>query len=183
GDNGACQALMRMDLVVYTAVPLLLLIALRIATGFPALMALLMFFLVPIGSAVPVAILGEVGKPRPNVAVILPAALFIYLFFRLPICGLWIVDFGVVGWHYIQRSRYLARLAKDYRILAGMFLGVHKLQSRSIVQADSSEERTNGLRLGRLWTTQLLLRGPAYGIQQSVQLGALLTPVPDPLAR
>ena len=103
-----------MDLVVYTAVPLLLLIALRIATGFPALMALLMFFIVPIGSAVPVAILGGVGKPRPNVAVILPAAFFIYLFFRLPICGLWIVDFGVVGWHYIQRSQYLARLAKDY---------------------------------------------------------------------
>ena|SRR5437016_5093879 len=91
-----------MDLVYFFGFfllsPLALLIVIRYVVRFPIRMALALFFIGPFVGTLVMVTLGEFQKSTPVPAGIPAAALFFYLFYGLPLFGLWIATTGVIGW-------------------------------------------------------------------------------------
>src|SRR5712691_257939 len=111
-------------LVVFITSPLILLLASRLVTRFPPLMAVLLFFLGPLAGTSMLVAVGEFAKAKPVLSRI-PAALpFFYFFYGLPIFGLWVVVVGVVGWCGLRRVASVRQMGAGRKICGSAALGL-----------------------------------------------------------
>jgi hypothetical protein len=110
-------------LCVYVLAPLILLIALRLKTKYRASMAGLFFFLGPFAGSWALVTVRELAKPRPMISRIPGAVLFFYLFFGLPMFGLWVAALGVTGWWWSQHIQLFRQSSAPRRIIVGAGAG------------------------------------------------------------
>jgi hypothetical protein len=108
---------------LYVLGPLILLIAFRFIARYPASMAILFFFMGPLAGSWALATVRELAKPRPMISRIPGTVLFFYLFFGLPMFGLWVATLGVIGWWWSQRFRLFRQISTPRRIIAGAGVG------------------------------------------------------------
>ncbi|MGD0288577.1 MAG: hypothetical protein ABSC63_02825 [Candidatus Binataceae bacterium] len=108
---------------VYVLAPLILLVALRLMARYRVSMAVLFFFLGPFAGSWALAAVRELAKPRPAISRIPGTVLFLYLFFGLPMFGLWVATLGVIGWWWSQRVKLFKRISTPRRIIAGAGVG------------------------------------------------------------
>jgi len=110
-------------LCVYVLAPLILLIAFRLKIRYRASMAALFFFLGPFAGSWALVTVRELAKPRPMISRIPGAVLFFYLFFGLPMFGLWVAALRVIGWWWSQRIQLFRQSSAPRRIIVGTGAG------------------------------------------------------------
>lgn len=109
---------------VYLVAPLALLIVLRYKTEFPVQMALLLFFVGPFAGGWGLVTIAEMTKAAPMPANIPGAAVFFYVCYGLPIFGLWVTDFGIIGWSRLRRVPLIKQSNRTARACGGIGLGL-----------------------------------------------------------